>query len=71
MINKRIVMSDGKYFNIKIKPLKDNDAIILSFNPDTFDISEASCILQEFAKTFPKNAVVLNMQGEFETEIKT
>jgi len=46
MINKRIVMSDGKYFNIKIKPLKDNDTIILSFNPNTFDMSAASCILQ-------------------------
>ncbi len=64
-------MSDGKYFNIKIKPLKDNDTIILSFNPDTFDMSAASCILQQFAKTFSKNTVVLNMQGEFETEIKT
>lgn len=64
-------MSDEKYFNIKTKPLKDNDTIIISFNPDTFDISEMSCILQQFAKVFPKNAIVLNMQGEFETEIKT
>ena len=64
-------MSNGKYFNIKIKPLKDNDTIILSFNPDTFDISEASCILQQFAKVFPKNTIILNMQGEFETDIKS
>lgn len=46
MINKRIVMSDGKYFNIKIKPLNDNDAIILFFNPATFDMFSASQILQ-------------------------
>lgn len=46
MINKRVVMSDGKYFDIKIEPLNDNDAIILFFNPATFDISSASQILQ-------------------------
>ena len=62
-MNKRIFLSEDKYFDIDTKEIKPQETIFLTFDPDKFDINEACSYHKAMAKIFPKNNIVTHFIG--------
>lgn len=58
-MNKRIFLSEDKYFDIDTKEIKPQETIFLTFDPDKIDIDEACSYMKAMAEIFPKNNIIV------------
>lgn len=62
-MNKRIFLSEDKYFDIDTKEIKSQETIFLTFDPDKIDVNEAYSYMKMIAKVFPKNNIIVRFIG--------